>query len=257
MNLDDIYTPIEEAKEEIKKRWKDKELKKKVEEFLKNDIPDFLLDDPKAYLARHISSPNFEFLRFEILANEVGLDFVLSECLDDRYLSLNVHKRYLGKMFFDSGNDKNGNKIFFPQKVVDFGKNDRKTIREVDTVSGEKLVHLHHRIFSEEYPGIKDKIKDISSWLDRNGKTANCFYTNFLALFLRNGILFESFLLNKEEKRLTENVILPAVIKLKEIFGYKPLIVRLLPKDDEESSFWHYYNGSLKDCMDDKEKNNC
>jgi hypothetical protein len=34
MNLDDIYTPLEEAKEEIQRRWEDKELKKKVEEYL-------------------------------------------------------------------------------------------------------------------------------------------------------------------------------------------------------------------------------
>ena len=35
-----IYTPLEEAKKEIWRRWNDKELRKKIDDFSKNDIPD-------------------------------------------------------------------------------------------------------------------------------------------------------------------------------------------------------------------------
>jgi len=35
MNVNDIYTPLQEAKAELERRWNDPELKKKVEEYLK------------------------------------------------------------------------------------------------------------------------------------------------------------------------------------------------------------------------------
>ena len=257
MNLDDIYTPLDVAKKEIQKRWKDTELKSKVENFLGNDIPDFLQDSPKAYLARHIASLNFEFLVFEDLANDVGLDFILSEYLDDRYLSMNSLKHHLGKMFFHTGTNKNGGKICTPHKVIDFGKADKKIIKEVETVAGRKLVDLHHNILCEEFPLIDSNIKDISGWVNRNGKLPRVFYPKFLALFLRNGILFENFLLNEEEKEITENIIIPAVAMLEKEFGFKPLIVRLIPKETEYDPFWYYYNKYIKNYIRDKSDNNC
>ena len=257
MTTDEIYTPLKEAREEIMRRWEDKELMKKVEEFLGNDIPDFLQDSPKAYLARHIASLNFEFLAFEDLANDVGLNFILSEYLDDRYLSINSLKHCLGKMFFHTGTNKNGGKIFIPQKVVDFNHADKKIIKDVETIAGTKLVDLHHKILCEEFPQIKFNIKDISDWVNRNGKTPDIFYPKFLALFLRNGILFENFLLNKEEKKLTETIIVPAIAMLEKQFGYKPLIVRIFPKEKESDPFWYYYSKYIKNYLRDKKGNNC
>lgn len=257
MNLDDIYTPLEEAKEEIQRRWEDKELKKKVDEFLGGDIPEFLLDSPKAYLARHVASPNFEFFRFLELVKEVNLDFVLSEYTDDKYLSINNLKRHLGKMFFHTGINKNGDKIFVPKKVIDFGKSDRKFIKEVETITGKKLVDLHHDILCEEFPQIRSNIKDVSNWVNRNGKVLDAFYPRFLAFFIRNGVLFENFLLNEEEKELTDDIIIPAVEMLTKKFGIKPLIVRLIPEETENDESWYYYHGHIKDHINDKDNKNC
>lgn len=64
LKLEDIYTPLKEAKEGIWRRWNDKELRAKVEEFLGGDVPEFLRDEPKAYLARQLVTPNFSFFRF-------------------------------------------------------------------------------------------------------------------------------------------------------------------------------------------------
>jgi hypothetical protein len=33
MNVNDIYTPLQEAKAELERRWEDKELKRGVEEY--------------------------------------------------------------------------------------------------------------------------------------------------------------------------------------------------------------------------------
>jgi len=246
MNLDDIYTPIEEAKEEIWRRWDDKELEKKVEKFLRHDIPDFLVDGPKAYLARHVASLNFEFLRFMDLANNIGMKFATIECLDDKYISTNSLKRLLGKMFFYTGTNKNGDNVCVSQKVIDFDNSEGKCIKDIETVVGKKLVDLHHDILCEEFPHIRSTIKDISRWVNANGKTPDVFYPRFLAFFLRNGILFENFLLNKEEKKLTENIIIPAVVMLKKEFGLKPLIVGLLPKETEDDQSWYHYNEHIR-----------
>jgi len=257
MKLDDIYTPLEEAKKEIKERWKNKELEKKVDNFLKGDIPDFLQNSPKAYLARHISSPNMEFMRFKDIAKDMNMEYILSECLDDRYISINSLKYHLGKMFFHEGINKNGEKIFTPKVVVDFTKANKMTLKEVDSTTGKKLVDLHHDILFAEFPETKESTKDISDWLKRNGTYAGSFYMSFLALFMRNGILFENYLMNEEERKLTEGIIIPAVEKLTEVFGFKPLIVRLLPEETENDPSWCYYHGHIKSHLDDKDKNKC
>ena len=63
-NIRNIYSTHIIAKDELKNRWNDLNLKKEVELFLENDVPQFLQDSPKAYLARCIATPNFEFLKF-------------------------------------------------------------------------------------------------------------------------------------------------------------------------------------------------
>ena len=67
ISVDDIYTPLSVAKKEIWRKWNDKKLRKKVEYFLEGNISEFLKDEPTAYLARHIVSPNFEFSCFFVL----------------------------------------------------------------------------------------------------------------------------------------------------------------------------------------------
>ena len=41
-DIKDIYTPLSVAKKEIWRRWNDKELRKKVENFLGGDLPEVL-----------------------------------------------------------------------------------------------------------------------------------------------------------------------------------------------------------------------
>ena len=46
-DIDTIYTSLEEAKEEVWRRWNDKELRAKVEESLGGDVPEVFRDEPK------------------------------------------------------------------------------------------------------------------------------------------------------------------------------------------------------------------
>ena len=249
MNIDDIYTPIEEAKKQIQERWKDENLKKKVDEYLGNDIPSFLLDSPKAYLARHISSPNFEFFLFKELAGKIGLEFVLSEFTDDIFTTENTSKYHLGKMFFEKGVGKRGGKDIITELIIDFNNSNGKKLREIKTLKGECITDFHHKLLRQHEENEKFKIHDFSDWLKKFDSDPEKFYRHFLAFFIRNGILFENFLLNKEEKKFTIEKVLPSFIFLTEKFGVKPIIVRLLPKGEEESPHWLHYHHKLKDSI--------
>lgn len=61
---DGIYVSLEEAKEEIWRRWNDKDLRKKVEDFLGGDIPEPFKKEPRAVLARPITTPDIEHMHF-------------------------------------------------------------------------------------------------------------------------------------------------------------------------------------------------
>lgn len=242
MNLDDIYTPIDEAKEEIWKRWEDKELKKKVNNFLGANLPHFLIDSPKAYIARHVATPNFELLRFFDLTDKINMEFVLSEYLDDKFVTENICKYHLGKILFSDNtkDEKRPDKPSSAKSIIDFNKSNGKRILELKTVDGENLVEFHHKLLND-YRKQNCTIHDFSKWIKSKGESPEEFYIFFLSFFVRNGILFENFLLNKEEKNITQNVIIPAFQVIKNIFGIKPLVVRLLPKESEDNLYWYSY----------------
>ena len=244
MIVDDIYTPLEEAKREIQRRWNDKKLEKKVEEFLNNDIPDFLKDSPKVMLMRQLQSPNLEFERFRNMACAIGLESVLPEFVQDIFVKHNSLKFHLGKVHFYVGKDGDDKKEVLTHEIVDFDKSQGQQIREVETCFGCKLTEFHHNMLHTEFSDTQEKIKDMSLWLEKVGKDAKEFYLKYLTLAVRNGVMFESFLLNKEEKSLTTKVVLPAIIRIEEEFGMKPLIVRLLPKETENDLSWSYYDKS-------------
>lgn len=58
MNVNDIYTPLSEAKAELERRWEDKELKKKVEEYLGDNLLIPFNGEPRALCTFHVSTSN-------------------------------------------------------------------------------------------------------------------------------------------------------------------------------------------------------
>jgi len=247
--IESIYTPLSVARKEIQKRWEDKELKKKVDDFLGNDLPEFLKDNPKAYLARHLISPNYDFLKFLKMAESAEINFICPEFIKDKFVAKNVCKYHLGKLYFHDGKGKNGGDKISTLKVIDFNVSEGKKIEELKTLWGENFVEFHHRILGSLVPNIDKKLVDISSWFDKKGKTPEKFYVYFLALFLRNCILFENFLINKDESNFTKKIVLPNIYKLEEIFGIKPLIVRLLPIEKEADQCWLSYPGFIRELV--------
>lgn len=243
--LDEIYTPLEVAKEEIWRRWNDKELKGKVEDFLKGDIPEIFKESPRAALSRHVLSPNFELLNFLESVKEIGLKPAGLEYLEDKFVTKNEDKYYLGKLFFYEGIGKKGGRKTSSLKVLDFDLCDGKKFSDIRTIWKEDLISLHHKLV---HPFVSDEnIVDMSNNYRRNGMQASGYYRYILSLFICHGVLFENFLLSDVYKDLTEKILLPSYKEVFDIFGVKPLIVRLVPEESEEDIYWRYYPELMKD----------
>src|SRR3989338_7770734 len=72
---DNIYYTLDEAAKEIKKRWSDKILKRKVEEFLSNKfIPGFFMDKQRAIYPKSVVSPNNACDFFILSTKHLGLE---------------------------------------------------------------------------------------------------------------------------------------------------------------------------------------
>jgi hypothetical protein len=249
--LEKIYTPLSVAKEEIWRRWNDKALRKKVEDFLGGDIPESLKISPKATLVRHIISPNHEFFHFLDLAKSADLDLALLEYKNDKFVAENTDKYHLCKLFFHNGKGKkNGDKIS-TFKIINFNGAEGKKFSDLNTIWGENFVDFHHKTldFFDKSLELEKKIFDISDWLNKHGGSSEKFYTNFLALFICNGILFENYLLNNEEANFTSNVVLHSIKKLQKLFGIKPLIVSVSPIKHDANLNWVCYPGFLKELI--------
>jgi len=248
--LEAIYTPLEEAKTEIWRRWSDKDLKKKVDNFLKDDVPEIFRDSPKAVLARHVLSPHYELSHFLELSKMIGLKALCLEYLDDKFVAENIDKYYLGKLFFHKGNNRNENDVIATLKAIEINKAEGNNICTLETMWGENLVDFHHKLI--DLSGLNNSIDifDISDYYKRNGTTAKEYYIYFFSLYICYAVLIENYLLDKKQIDFTMEVALPSYKKVLNIFGLKPLIVHLGPVGEEENLCWRYYPISVKNIID-------
>src|SRR3989344_4903834 len=224
-----MYT-VEGAEKEVKRRWENVPLRRKVEEFLGNDIPEVLREAPRSVLGRQIATPNFESQLFNEMAKKRGLKPLWWTYHGDKFCTANPDKVSLGKMGFVKGKDKNQNPMVVNRTVINFQRCDNKPFDEIHTEWGEPFVDFHHRLFTASMQGCE--IWDATSWFKKRGGRASQYYVHYLSLFIANGILFENFLEGGKEEKFTNTIVKPAIEEIKERFGAKPLIVPLLPFGD-------------------------
>lgn len=254
-SVEDIYTPLSVAKEEIWRRWNDKELRKKVEDFLGGDIPDFAKDGPCAFLVRDIISPTKEFCHFLKLSEEINLKPRFVEYLDGKFVAKNLNKYYLGKMFFHDGVGKKGGDKIENIRVVDFNKLEGKKMKDMKTLWGQDFRQFHHEIIGKMMPGVDlSEVCDFSDWFNEHRRITEYYYLHYLALFLVYGVLFENFITKNGEKEFTKNKIIPSFFKLQEIFGIKPLVVPIASIEDECALRWWYYPQDAKEIVESLNK---
>jgi len=235
------YFSLDEAREEIKKRWNNIELRKRIEEELSNNFIDFFKSDkPRSVLFRQMVSPDNGFYFFQQEAKYLDTKPTVVEYLEDIFVSFNEEKKGYGRLYV------NNNYI----DIINFYDSEKKTLKDIITIRGEKLFEFHHKLMEETK--LDFDIFDNSDWFKSLGK-AKDYYYQFLLHFICHGVLFENFVLDEEninENVFTINVVLPAIKKIEDKFGLRPLIVKMYPDGQtmaEDLYWWSYpYNISKK-----------
>ena len=243
-----IYTSFEDAIKEIERRKKDKNLIKKVEDYL-GSIPEPLVTEVRAVLFRFIATPQFEIKRFFDISTGLNVKPLFWEYYDDKFHSGNYCKYTLGRLCIHKGIDKVGNNIIKKKTILDFNVSNGRSLKDLRTIGDESLIDFHHKMLDRIIPNSEELLYDGSEWLKTHGGHAENYYDKFLALFLVHGILFENFLLNDEEFSFNTEVFLPAFDKIVKKFGIKPLIVAIAPTEIEGSKFWNSYPHQIEDMI--------
>lgn len=235
-----VYTPANKCMGELTRRRKDTVLEAKVNELLNNDLPAPFLESPQGVSFRQLATSNYEMRRFFSIIDAIdGLSPLFWEYYEDKFTSNNEWKRSLGKLFFYNGRGKKGGAKIDAVRIIDFNEFNGKKISEVKTLWGESLIEFHHELFANRFKPVHEYYFDASVWFSRHGNNASNYYESFLTLFLRNGVLFENFLLSHEEEGpFIRDVFLPAFLNVWKHTGQKPLIAALEPTDIEGETFW-------------------
>lgn len=249
-----IYTTWEDALAELDRRQADPELKEKARALMPQGIPPTLDGKKNLVLFRHIATPNYEVSRFLVGADALAdqADPIILEYTKDKFTNRNDWKFSLGKLAFHKGHSKTNEILIENKVIIDVNESNFKPIHSIETHWGQNLVEFHHDLFESTYPMFKDAKFDLSDWLHAVGPTAKDYYTAFLALFVRDGILFENFMVDGKEESFTKDVILPAIFAIEKATGVRPLIVPLEPTHIEGDRFWLSYPSRLKEFLEGK-----
>jgi hypothetical protein len=240
---DKIYFSLDEAREELKKRWADTELRKKVEaELGENFIPNFG-EKKRAVLTRQICSPDNGFTFFHQCAHYVNAEPYSWEFQGDIFTHLNEEKKGYGRLRLTL---EDGTKATVD--IMDFHANEKKPLGEAVLKTGEKLVDFHHNLLKNS--GYPIDLQDNTNWFRNIGHAADYYYP-LLLHFVAHGVLFETFFDEEDssENTFTNSIVYPAIEKIKNKFGLTPIILRLYPQDqtDEEDFYWWSYPPEIND----------
>lgn len=248
--MDEFYTPIEAVKEELEKRWNNPELKLKVNKYFGRDLPKLLEQPLRAVQVRNIMTPDGEFDRFFQSSKKFGLTPVGLEYTKDMFVAFNEDKFSVANLSFNFGRRNDGSPRVNNKKIINIPQSEGRLMSDLVTLWGEPLNSFHHRFFEESYPGFTKNIEDISDWLHYKEGGAKVYYDDLLALFIRNGVLFEGFLSSGPESPFTENVFKPAFKRVEEYFGMKPLLVMLGGDECTADPSWWYYKEEQKQIVE-------
>lgn len=232
-----IYVSLDEAREEIKRRWNDVELKKKIEDELGDKFMPQFSEKPRAVLTKQVCVADNGFLFFYYCAKYINAEPLALEFLGDTFVHFNEEKKGLGRPRLVL---EDGSKVI--ADMISIKDNENKKLNECVLMTGENLIDFHRKLL--EVSGYKIDIHDNTSWYNNIGHASKYYY--FLLLhFVAHGILFDVFQTDEDESEnsFTAKVVLPAIEKIEQKFGVKPLFFRHYPQDqtDEEDFYWWCY----------------
>jgi hypothetical protein len=235
-----IYTSVLAAKDEVWRRWNDKELRKRTEDFLGLGTPDLFYDKPVTVLFRFIATPNLEFKLAIDFSAAMDLEIIFWEFLSDKFCTRNQDKVHLGKLVFSRDESENSTSLE-KKRIIDFEKNEGKALRDIKTLEEIPLTDFHHNFLKSKCGDVK--IFDVSKF-KTNGESALDVYKKVFAFFVCHGVLLENYIMQEGhyERPFVQEVVFPALEEIEGIFGFKPLIVKLLPEAEEADRKWMWYS---------------
>jgi hypothetical protein len=238
--IDTLYTPLDEALAQLRERRADERLRATVNEFQRICPPAFLCHDARAFFVRHVVTPNREFELFASTTATIGLPPLCLEYTADFLSTRNAEKCRLCHPVFEVRPHH-----FRGLRVLNFGQSDGQRLCDLRLSSGVSLPEFHHALLHRAVPGISGSLHDFSSWFSTVCRQDH-YYLHYLALFIRDGILFENFLADDpEELRFARERVIPSFTRAVELFGVRPLIVPLLPRESECDDRWRSHDGAL------------
>lgn len=240
-----LYLSLYDAKREIVRRWADRALREKVQEYWGSDFEVLSKNGPSCFLGRNVISPNYELRYFLGLCEEIDSNALFIEHRTDKFVASNPDKYHLARMYFYGGRGKNNGEKFTAQNVIDIGSCEGREIGRIQTLWDENFVDFHHRILSSFVPGVQRNIIDVAAISKLKNKKLSQNYDIYLSIFAYFGILFENYLPHKSESGFLD-VVHKAFDRVQQTFGVKPMVVPLSPMADQDDLYWWSYPESLK-----------
>lgn len=251
---ENMYTPAKSAVRELRKRRRDPDLRQKLDKHLGlQHYPAMKrMEHPCAVLFRQVGTPIHEVLRFFGQAKELRLKPVIFEYHGDKFVSANnSYKRGLGKLPIYQHTGSDGRDMAHFRAVFDINKYGGKKFSEIMCHNGEPLIDFHHRLLRRIAKiNTKTVCIDATKWLQKSGTDAARYYEVFLALFVRNAVMFECYMPRAKEGTFVQKVVEPAFLSIEKLYRRRPLIVRLLPEHDEQRKFWEMYPKKVERIID-------
>jgi len=235
--MENIYVSLDEARSEIKRRWNDVELKKRIEVELGEKFMPSFKNKPRGLLWRSLPSPDNGFTFFFQCSHYINTDPLVLEYLEDKFVSINPEKKGLCNFRVYLGDGQKG-----MINIADINSYEGKKLNEIILKTGENLVDFYHKLFDVSKYSIE--LKDITGWCHDIGSASDYYYP-YLLHFVAHGVLFEFFVSEEDprENSFTNDIIMPALKKIEDKFGIKPLVIRTYPEDqtDDEDFYWWCY----------------
>lgn len=187
------------------------------------------LPDRPAVMGRHVPTFRFEDAVFTLMAEAAGLDPTWLGYAGDKFVSGSNVKRALVHPMMTERFNKHNKPITTRRRLVRIPDEcNGKRLADVMTDDGQRLVDWHEARLLTAVPHAF--ISDMSHILADWGGRADRYYDAYLSFFLGHAVLFEDYHGGESGAALdgfTARVFEPAVARLEERFGVKPLVVPL------------------------------
>lgn len=233
-----MYTDSKMAIEELARRRKDTVLQRQILDYL-GELPEgWPTERPIATLNRYLAAARMEDLAFAHAAQSLGLRPYWPTYLREKFTSMNPEKVSCVRPRVHQGG-----LVFRNQRLTQQAQlNAFNGVPMGDIMVGQRPLAEVHAIAREAVLGpVAGNVFDISDWnieqARRMGdgsytrRLAPNYYLAVMALYLRDGILFEDFdggpNADSGLARFVDEVVTPAIKHVTSIFGLEPLIVRL------------------------------